>query len=309
MLDGSIIATIISVQPAENSVAWTASGAGPAVMVERRAGRGARPRQEAGPGEEQTGRRAIRRGCPVAARVAEVGRGEHLVVRQAAKRKWPWRALLTRQGGRSGMPCFEPSRVNALDLRGVDRGARDRREDGLREDRQARRSRRGTGSMSASATSPSARRPLPSSTQERDRRPLDGDDLADEPREVGDRAAELPGEHLEHRTLLLGAWRGRRRRSPPVQLAATRTLPGMWTDAASVSPATSTPSIDPVSTSHASDRVAGAAVGVLPHPARAEHVAGADLEEPAFDVVAHGCLRDAGPMSWCESVDRPTSVG
>src|SRR4029079_11340751 len=57
------------------------------------------------------------------------------------------------------------------------------------------------------------------------------------------------------------------------------------------------------------DRVAGASVGVLADPTGAEDVAGADLQQTAFDVVRHGIgLRSFDALLW-QLVGRSTDIG
>ena len=142
------------------------------------------------------------------------------------------------------------------------------------------------GAISASTSVPIVSRPLPPSTVKRDRRALDRDDLADEAGEIRDGATELPGEQLEQRALLLGGRAlvdeddrlpglrdqdvlrdvgGDRHRQPADVDALDRALLDAPGD----------------------HRVAGLVVRVLADPARAQDVAGADLQQPAFDLVRH----------------------
>ena len=140
---------------------------------------------------------------------------------------------------------------------------------------------------------------------EGDRDALDGDDLADQARKVGDGTAQLSGEQPEQGALLLVGRpvvdeHGRlpRLRDQDVlgdvgrhgdrQAAHVDAFDGSLLDAPG-------------------DRgVAGRVVRVLAHPARAQDVAGADLEQPALDVVGHGSSPQAlAPFS--RSIDRHRS--
>jgi hypothetical protein len=151
---------------------------------------------------------------------------------------------------------------------------------------------------------------------EGDRRPLDRDDLADQAGQVGDGATELSRPHLEHRRLLLV---GR------AIIDEDRRLPGLRdehvlgdVDRRGKRQPADVRALDRAGVDVPGEsRLADSAVGVLTHPARAQHVAGADLQQPSFDVVCHrdpswrrfGRLCSICRLGSCQSVDRPTSVG
>ena len=132
---------------------------------------------------------------------------------------------------------------------------------------------------------PDLQRPLDTLDLERDRCLFHRDDLADELGQVSDRAAELPGPYIEQCLLLFV------RRpvvdvddDPPVSIEdVPRNVREDHERASGHVRAVDRPTLE-VPGEHA---VAGAAVGILPHPARAEDVAGADLEQTAFQLVSH----------------------
>jgi hypothetical protein len=122
-----------------------------------------------------------------------------------------------------------------------------------------------------------------------DRRALHADALADEVREVGQRAPELAGERVDHGLgLLIRRAVVDEQQLPPVALqhVAGDEHGAHEREAAHVDAAD--PSLVEVV---GDDRLADAAVGVLADPARAQHVAGADLEQRALQLVALASLR------------------
>ena len=108
----------------------------------------------------------------------------------------------------------------------------------------------------------------------------------DQPREDGDdRPAELPGPYIEQCLLLFV------RRAvvdvdddPPVSIEdVPRNVREDHERASGHVRAVDRPTLE-VPGEHA---VAGAAVGILPHPARAEDVAGADLQQASLQLIGH----------------------
>ena len=110
MLDGSIIARIIRTQPAVNSAASTGTGAAPpASWPEVRPVGRARPRHEADPGQRRQRDEGRAEHGPVAARVAEVRRGEHRPCLRPRSGSGPGGRCCRRRRRRD--PCGRPSRV------------------------------------------------------------------------------------------------------------------------------------------------------------------------------------------------------
>ena len=116
---------------------------------------------------------------------------------------------------------------------------------------------------------------------------LHRDDLADQLHELGDRAAQLARVDAEDRLLLL-----RRHlvvevdRRPPVALQDVAWHVRDHCDR----PAGHVDAIDrALVETPGDDRVAGAVVGILADPARAEHTAIADFEQASFEVIRHEC--------------------
>src|SRR3972149_6744547 len=128
-------------------------------------------------------------------------------------------------------------------------------------------------------------RPLALFDLEVDRHALHGDDLSDQLRQVRQRAAQLAGEGVEKRLLLL-------RRSlvvhvddgPPVALEDVTGDVGQQHEAAAgYVAAIHRAAVDVV----ADDSVALPAVRVLPDPAGADHLAGAAFEQASFQLIRH----------------------
>src|SRR5262245_15806619 len=189
-------------------------------------------------------------------------------------------------------------------FRCVDRRPGDRAEDGLGERRGLAGGADVRGHLGFDETA-EGEPPVASLDREPDRDPLDGGDLPNESGEVGDGAAELPGEQLEQDVLLLV---GRSivdedRGLPRFRLEDVLGDVGRDGDR---QPADVDAFDRALLDTPGNRRVARLVVGVLADPARAEHVARADLEQPAFDVVRHG-LASVG-LRVVRSVERPNSV-
>ena len=205
---GSIIATIISSQPRAKS-AGLERPAAPTVrrVVEVVPVRRAFPQPQGEPGGDGERDERRRRGSRGRAAATRRWAGANIAAaprrrRQAAKRKWPCRALWPWRST-LGIPCGAPVPRELARLARVDGRARDRAEDRLGErGRVAGRAdeRRHLGLDDLPDREPA----LAAVDGEGDRGALDRDDLADQPGEIGDRAAELPGEQPEQRALLLG---------------------------------------------------------------------------------------------------------
>src|SRR6185436_3490968 len=195
----SIIATIISTQPAANSVASSGSGPTPPSWCRYR------PYGDA-PQIHRASQAAPASATRRPPRIAWSRRG----TRRCAGEN-------TSNSGREAEVALEgvvPLEVDARDpvraavlgerarLGGVDRRARDRAEDRLGERRRVAgraHERRHLGLDEL----PDRELALAALDAERDRRALDGDHFADQARQVCDRAAELPGEQAEQGPLLL----------------------------------------------------------------------------------------------------------
>src|SRR3990172_8158661 len=161
--------------------------------------------------------------------------------------------------------------------------ARDVREDAIVQCRGARRSLQRLDLRLDTVSD--LERPLALFDLEVDRHALHGDDLSDQLRQVRKRAAELAGEGVEKRLLLL-------RRSlvvhvddgPPVALEDVAGDVGQQHEAAAgYVDAVDRAPVDVV----ANYSFADAAVRVLSDPAGADHLAGADFEQASFQVVCH----------------------
>jgi len=138
----------------------------------------------------------------------------------------------------------------------------------------------------------------------RDRRALHGHDLTYQSSEVGERPAELAAERVEHRVRLL--------LSRPVVDEHELSPVALEDVARDVHRADQGQTAHVDSTDRAlvevvgDDRVAGSPVGVLPDPAWAQHVARADLEQRAFQLIARGPRRGLFPRG--RHVVTPPSV-
>ncbi len=120
---------------------------------------------------------------------------------------------------------------------------------------------------------------------ERDRRALDRHDLADQLHQIGDRSAGLAGVDLEQRFFLrVGGGVVDVDRGGPV---AFQDVAGDVRDGGDRGAG----HIDIVDRAlvhvPGDDRVAGAEIGVFADPARTQDTAVADLEQPAFKLIAH----------------------
>src|SRR6478609_565408 len=285
MLDGSIIATIISTQPATNSAISSGNGPlPPSWWRYRPAGEAAQSPSDSqattasatsDPARIARSRRGSRRCCAV--NIASRRSGGELEV---ALERVVTLQVHARDAVAAAVPPV-PARLG-----GVHGGPRDRAEDRLREGRRlaGRADVRGHVRLDDRAE---RQLTLAVVDAERDRDALDGDDLADQAGQVGDGAAQLSGEQLEQGALLLV---GR------AVVDEDRCLPGLRDQdvlrdvgrhgdrqAADVD-ALDRPLLD----APRDRRVARLVVRVLADPARAENVAGAHLEQPSLDVVSHG---------------------
>ncbi len=215
----------------------------------------------------------------IAARDAKVGGREH----QAAKWKWPWMALLP-VALTFGRPYGSPSRSKWSAF------AANIGEPGIVEKMVSERTvglpvapmygvELGVGGRADLEAA------LAAVDREDDRDALDRDDLADQPGEVGDGAAQRAGEDLEELGLLLvgRAVVDEDGRLPRAGQDVARDVDGQRDRPAADVDALDGPAVD----MPGERGIAGPAVRVLPDPARAQHVAGADLEQLALDVVGH----------------------
>src|SRR3990172_4182799 len=161
--------------------------------------------------------------------------------------------------------------------------ARDVREDAIVQCRGARRSLQRLDLRLDTVSD--LERPLALFDLEVDRHALHGDDLSDQLRQVRQRAAQLAGEGVEKRLLLL-------RRSlvvhvddgPPVALEHVAGGVGKQHDAA----AGDVDAIHGATVDVVRDYpVALPAVRIFPDPAGADHLAGADFEQASFQLIRH----------------------